>query len=104
MKMYIYLYHSILLVYSSCLFDPLNKQVLSVSLKAPLSGQRHGLLRAFRPLFARYHEALRIHSALDGKNKKAGVKEEEAEREAVGMEKADGPSPRSPGSCVRCVG
>lgn len=39
------------------------RQVLTVSLKAPLSGQRHGLVRAFRALFARYREALRIHGA-----------------------------------------
>lgn len=45
--------------------------MLSLSLKAPLSSQRHGLVRAFRPLFARYHEALRIHglSSDDGDKK-----------------------------------
>jgi hypothetical protein len=49
-----------------------HNQVLSLSLKAPLSGQRHGLARAFRPLFARYHEALRIHSGGDGADQSRG--------------------------------
>ncbi|TFJ82302.1 hypothetical protein NSK_006421 [Nannochloropsis salina CCMP1776] len=47
----------------SALEQHLIETALPVALKAPLSGQRHGLERALRPLFLRYQEALRVLSA-----------------------------------------
>lgn len=42
-------------------------QVLPVTLKAPLSSQRHGLLRAVRQLTSRTVEALRVARRKDGR-------------------------------------